>query len=193
MTPRPHGDGGLHWDERRQRWIATTTVGFDGRGKRLVRKASGRTKTEAKVKLRELLRGREDGVAPVQDRYTVAQAVEDWLSRGLSNRDAATRKANRHLCEKHLLPQLGARKLRDLSAAEVDTWLMTRAAVLVCVPGSGVVPELACRVLPGDGGGHRATVSETGLGNSQEDTMHDGLGPCCPTRRVGDDEDRRGR
>jgi CO dehydrogenase nickel-insertion accessory protein CooC1 len=47
----------------------------------------------------------------------------------------------------------------------------------VCVPGSGVVPEVACRVLD-DEGGHRATVSETGLGNSQKDTMHDGLGPC---------------
>jgi hypothetical protein len=36
--------------------------------------------------------------------YTVRQAVEDWLEHGLSNRDKAARDANRHLCEKHVLP-----------------------------------------------------------------------------------------
>ena len=29
---RSRGDGGLFWDERRQRWIASVTVGYDGRG-----------------------------------------------------------------------------------------------------------------------------------------------------------------
>jgi hypothetical protein len=53
-TRRSRGEGGLHWDASRQRWIATATLGFDGRGKRITRKASGRTKTEAKDKLREI-------------------------------------------------------------------------------------------------------------------------------------------
>jgi phosphoribosylaminoimidazole carboxylase (NCAIR synthetase) len=55
VTRRARGDGGLHWDGHRQRWIATTTIGYDGRGKRVVRKASGRTRTEAKNRLRGLL------------------------------------------------------------------------------------------------------------------------------------------
>ena len=59
---RAGGDGGLHWDQRRQRWVATATVGYDGRGKRLVRHGYGRTKTEANAKLHDLLRNREDGV-----------------------------------------------------------------------------------------------------------------------------------
>jgi phosphoribosylaminoimidazole carboxylase (NCAIR synthetase) len=50
---RSHGEGGLYWNEKRQRWIATVTVGYDGRGKRIVRTGSGRTKTEAKHNLRE--------------------------------------------------------------------------------------------------------------------------------------------
>jgi integrase len=127
---RARGDGGLHWDQRRQRWVATATVGYDGRGKRLVRHGYGRTKTEAKAKLRDLLRNREDGVVLTRDGYTVRQAVEDWLEHGLSNRDKATRDANRHLCEKHVLPYLGARKLRDLTATEVDRWLATLATSL---------------------------------------------------------------
>lgn len=48
MTRRPRGDGGLHWNEQRQRWIATAALGYDGRGKRISKKAAGRTKTEAK-------------------------------------------------------------------------------------------------------------------------------------------------
>ena len=30
---RERGEGGLHWDEGRQRWIVTVTVGYDARGK----------------------------------------------------------------------------------------------------------------------------------------------------------------
>jgi hypothetical protein len=127
---RARGDGGLHWDQRRQRWVATATVGYDGRGKRLVRHGYGRTKTEAKAKLRDLLRSREDGLVLAQDSYTVRQAVDDWLEHGLSSRDKATRDANRHLCQKHLLPYLGARKLRDMTATEVDQWLATLARSL---------------------------------------------------------------
>jgi hypothetical protein len=87
-------------------------------------------KTEAKAKLRDLLRSREDGLVLTRDGYTVRQAVEDWLEHGLSNRDKATRDVNRHLCEKHVLPYLGARKLRDLIATEVDEWLATLATSL---------------------------------------------------------------
>lgn len=63
-TRRSRGDGGLHWDQSRQRWVATATVGYDGRGKRLVRHGYGRTKTEAKAKLRDLLRSREGRCGP---------------------------------------------------------------------------------------------------------------------------------
>ena len=130
MSARPRGDGGLSWDERRKRWIASTTIGYDGRGKRIVRRAAGRTRTEAKNKLRELLRDKDDGLSIANDGYTVAQAVNDWLAFGLINRDPATLKKNMWLCEKHILPRLGARKLKDLRATEVETWLSQLAPTL---------------------------------------------------------------
>ena len=70
---RSRGDGGLHWDESRQRWIATVTVGYDARGKRVTRKASAKTKTEAKDKLKELLRDLDDGLSATSGGYTVAR------------------------------------------------------------------------------------------------------------------------
>jgi Fusaric acid resistance protein-like len=79
---RSRGDGGLHWDEKRQRWIATASLGFDAAGKRIVKRGSGRTKTEAKVKLKVVLRDYEDGLAIAPTGYTVAHAVNDWLAYG---------------------------------------------------------------------------------------------------------------
>jgi integrase len=121
---RSHGEGGLYWNEKRQRWIATVTVGYDGRGKRIVKTGSGRTKTEAKRKLREQLRDHEDGLALGRDNYTVRQAVEDWLTYGLGRQGSATVKKYRIFCGKHVIPLLGARKLRDLTTREVDAWLV---------------------------------------------------------------------
>jgi len=100
------------------------TVGYDGRGKRIVKTGSGRTKTEAKRKLREQLRDHEDGLALGRDNYTVRQAVEDWLTYGLGRQGSATVKKYRIFCGKHVIPLLGARKLRDLTTREVDAWLV---------------------------------------------------------------------
>lgn len=120
---RSRGDGGLYWSEGRQRWIAEVTVGYDGRGKRITRKASGRTKTEAKAKLKGMLSDIDDGRAIASTGYTVADAVQDWLAYGLSGRDKATVTKLSILARIHVIPALGAWKLRELTAEEVDRWL----------------------------------------------------------------------
>ncbi|MFI8871353.1 MULTISPECIES: site-specific integrase [unclassified Streptomyces] len=127
---RSRGDGGLHWDEKRQRWIATANLGFDASGKRVVRRGSGKTKTEAKNKLKEVLRDYEDGLAIAPTNYTVADAVSDWLAYGLAGRDQRTVENCTSLSQKHVIPALGARKLRDLSAEDVDRWLAAKSKVL---------------------------------------------------------------
>jgi len=124
---RSRGDGGLHWDERRQRWIASASLGFDPAGRRVVKRGSGKTKTEAKRKLKEVLRDFDDGLAIAAGDYTVAQAVNDWLTFGLPGRDGATIAALRSLSANHVIPSLGARRLRDLSAEDVDRWLAREA------------------------------------------------------------------
>lgn len=127
---RSRGDGGLHWDEARQRWIASITVGYTPAGKRIVRKASGKTKTEANAALRTKIREYEDGLIAATSSQTVAHAVEDWLTYGLNGRAAKTVDKNKYLCRGHLIPDLGARKLRDLTAQDVDRWLTAKAKIL---------------------------------------------------------------
>ena len=129
-TRRSRGDGGIHWDESRQRWIATASLGYGPDGRRIVRRGSGKTKAEAKMKLKAVLRDYEDGLAIAPSDYTVRDAIEDWLAYGLNRCDEATVETCTHLCRSHILPSLGARKLRDLSAEDVDRWLMLKSETL---------------------------------------------------------------
>jgi integrase len=128
---RSRGDGGLSWDNARQRWVASLTVGYTPSGKRIVKRGRGRTKTEARRKLREILRDYEDGLMTIgHGDYTVAQAVDDWLMFGLAKRDARTVDLYAQQCRTHILPALGARKLRELTATDVDKWLAQKARTL---------------------------------------------------------------
>ncbi len=127
---RSRGDGALYWDERRQRFIAAVTIGYTPAGKRIVRRGSGKTKTEANAKLKEVLRDHEDGLAIAPQNFTVADAVNDWLTYGLHGRSERTLEKCGYLCRGHIIPNLGARKLRDLSASDVDRWLATTAKIL---------------------------------------------------------------
>ncbi|MHA6631073.1 tyrosine-type recombinase/integrase [Pseudonocardia sichuanensis] len=110
--------------------MASVTVGYTPAGKRIVRRGSGRTKTEARNKLKDLIRDYDDGVSAAQHAYTVADAVNDWLKHGLGSRDPNTIATRRSLANQHVIPALGARKLRDLSAEDVDRWLAEKAGSL---------------------------------------------------------------
>jgi integrase len=127
---RSRGDGGLHWDEQRQRWIATITVGYDGRGKRITRRASGKTKTEAKDKLKEIQRAYDDGMVAAATGYTVADAIVYWLAYGLTGRSSHTIEMYRTYAETHIIPALGKRKLRELTVEDIEKLLADKSAVL---------------------------------------------------------------
>jgi integrase len=127
---RSRGEGSIYWDEKRQRYIAEVTIGYTPAGKRIVRRGSGKTKTEAKTKLKEVLRDHEDGLAIAPPNFTVADAVNDWLMYGLNGRAKGTVDKCTILCRTHVIPALGARKLRELSATDVDRWLADKARTL---------------------------------------------------------------
>jgi integrase len=129
-TRRNSGEGGLHWEEARQLWFATVYVGCSPDGKRRKLKVSARTKTEAKAKLQQLLRDRDDGHVLGSQTYTVREAVESWLAHGLTGRQESTVINRTILARTHVIPALGARKLAQLSAEEVDELLATKAETL---------------------------------------------------------------
>jgi integrase len=99
-------------------------------GKRRVVTVSGRTKTEAKAKLREVLRDFEDGLPTGRRRYTVGEAVEDWLAHGMGLQEPSTVVNRAILARTHLVPVLGRRRLVELNVHDVDAWLADRVTML---------------------------------------------------------------
>lgn len=117
------GDGTLYWDDRRERWMGAVTVGYDGRGKRIRRHVSARTKTEAQTKLKALVRQVEQGLPTHDHRTTVADVMEDLLRFGLGSAVESTRSNYETISRVQIVPLLGAYKLRDLRASHVEQWL----------------------------------------------------------------------
>ena len=127
---RGRGEGGLHWEESRQRWFATVYVGYGPTGRRRKVKVSAKTKTAAKAELRNLLHSQEDGGKPDDRKYTVREAVEAWLDFGLSGRADRTIENRRTLAKTHVIPALGKRKLAELTADDIEEWLALKAESL---------------------------------------------------------------
>jgi integrase len=127
---RSRGDGSLYWSESRQRWIAEVTAGYTPAGKRITRTASAKTKTAGNAKLKEMVRDLDDGLPIAPDNYLVTNAVEAWFAHGLNGRDQTTIDNYRFLTDTNIVPHIGKRKLRDLSADDIDKWLAERAKTL---------------------------------------------------------------
>ncbi|MFB1046312.1 site-specific integrase [Streptomyces chrestomyceticus] len=134
-TPKParragHGEDTIYWDAAKNRYVGAVSLGYAPNGKRRRPKVYGKTKTEVRQKIRDLKKEVQSGVkAPAN--YTVADAVNDWLERGLKGRDEqGTIGKNRSVANKHLIPFIGKAKLKDLSADDVDDWLDGRAEFL---------------------------------------------------------------
>ena len=136
-TRRRHGEDGISIEHRgphRHRtcpglWRGEFTTGYTGDGTRTRRKVSGTTKAAVIDKLRDLHTQLDTGITPKAGytHYTVCQAADDWLTHGLEGRSPATIKKNQNVLQP-LLKVIGARKLRDLTAADVRQALATMAA-----------------------------------------------------------------
>ncbi|MEU6135841.1 tyrosine-type recombinase/integrase [Nocardioides sp. NPDC047086] len=128
---RGRGEGGVRWDERRQRYIAETTVDYNANGKRIVRSGSGKSETEALRNMRAAVDKYRKGLVPEARHYTVRKAVENWLQYGQGSRAGEkTREKNRIICETHIIPFIGGQKLQRLTVQHLDEWLAGRAEVL---------------------------------------------------------------
>src|SRR6202167_5250288 len=117
-------------------YIGAISIGSDGSGNRRRIKRRGRTKAAVKGKLKKAVEALETGI-DAGDSYTLAEAVRDWLDKGLKGRDEDTKTVNRILADQHVIPLIGAIKLKELTADQVDEWL------------EGLTGKLATRSLQG--------------------------------------------
>src|SRR5258708_1938049 len=108
----------------RGRGVVSLGPGPDG--KRIRRKVSGKTRAVVQERLRTL-HGDLDAGVRARPNYTLRRAAEDWLREGLDGRSAKTIKKNENVLEP-MLTAIGARRLRELTAADVHQALNTIAA-----------------------------------------------------------------
>ncbi|MGW8994379.1 site-specific integrase [Streptomyces zhihengii] len=124
-----NGEDSIYWDKSKNRYVGAVSLGYSPDGKRRRPKVYGKTKTEVRSKLRELKKELEAGVK-TSSSYTIERAVNDWLTRGLRGRDAASIKAYRSLAKNHVIPDLGKAKLHELDPDDVDEWLEAKSEEL---------------------------------------------------------------
>ncbi len=118
---RGHNDGSIYWVESKNRYVASVVIGTGRNGRPLRRTALARTQVEAREKLRRLKEAAEQGTTASGD-LTLRQYLDQWVEEVLpSLRKSANTVANyTWAVRKHLVPAIGARRLRDLTPDDVE-------------------------------------------------------------------------
>ena len=106
------------------RWRGSVSLGYGPDGKRIRPRVSGQTKT-VQDRLKKLHEDLDAGLQTSQG-YTIRRAAEDWLRDGLTGRSAKTVKKNENVLAP-ILAAIGARKLRDATAGDVQQALTVMA------------------------------------------------------------------
>jgi integrase len=116
---RGRGESAVYKDG--ERWRGAISLGYDEQGRRVRKKVSGRTKAEVLGKLRDLQRQLEAGVPPPDDRITVGQFLDRWITVSLPGHVAdSTLDDYSDTVRLHLRPALGRRPLTKLTVTELD-------------------------------------------------------------------------
>jgi len=126
LARRGWGEDGIYWVPSRSRFVGAISLGFGPDGKRVRKVVTGKTEQEVRDKLKSLHDELSRSVRSSR-RYTIAQAVDDWLADGLDGRSPATVAKYRHVLTP-VLNDLGNRVLTDLTAGEVKAALGRFAA-----------------------------------------------------------------
>lgn len=121
------GEGSIFKDPKNGRWRALIDVGADASGKRQRKNVSGRTRAEVLLKLREVQRDAEDGLVSDGRHLTVGALAEEWLRHRSGELSASTMEVRTWAVRHHLVPALGARRVRQLSAEDVSLFLQDLA------------------------------------------------------------------
>jgi integrase len=124
---RARGDGAVYFDAANNTWIGALDLGTDATGRRRRLKVSGRTKTAALHRLRDLRHRIEAGDVITHDKITVRTAAEDFVGRGLPPRLASNTRYLIKLFAQRFSDACGGLTLRSLATRDVEDFLQELA------------------------------------------------------------------
>ncbi|MCD0156095.1 tyrosine-type recombinase/integrase [Deinococcus sp. 6GRE01] len=95
------------------------TLGFDERGKQLLKSGTEKTRQLAERARVQALADHQRGLLPVPSQIRVSDWMEKWLALKKPSLAAKTYANYEYVLRKHLLPLLGSRKVQELKPSDV--------------------------------------------------------------------------
>lgn len=118
MARRANGEGTFWHDKKRRRWEGRITVWEDGRPRR--RKVTAPTKREAIQRLEQLRASLDAGHDLARRDLTVSRFLATWLDDVIPGSvSASTEQQYRDVTRLYIVPHIGHRRLRELTARDV--------------------------------------------------------------------------
>jgi integrase len=118
---RVNGDGSLYQRTSDRLWMGVVHFGYDTRGNPIRKSVSARTKREAAKKLTALVRQRDDGLPPPDNRLTVKDLLTRWYDEELRIQVAPSTAENyRSIFTHHIVSMLGRKTVANLTMADVN-------------------------------------------------------------------------
>jgi integrase len=119
-SKRGNGEGSIYVRDD-GRWYGAITLGITVEGRPKRKTVSGKTRTEVVKKLGLLQRQRDDGLPIPDTALTVKVLLDRWFEDILKRTVTLSTSSNyRSIAVHHLIPNLGSRRLNDLTVAELD-------------------------------------------------------------------------
>ena len=121
MTKRK-SRGSVFYDKRRGYWMGYIATGATVRGVRQRRSVSGATEVEARAKLRQVDAEMILGQPVTDGTLRLGKFLEEWLKNTIEPNclSVNTAASYRGIVERHLIPDLGKKRLKDLTVLDVD-------------------------------------------------------------------------
>jgi len=130
MSRRGRGEGSIY-KRPDGLWVAQVSIGWKPGGKRVRKSIYGKSRTEVRTKLLVVQRDKDAGFnIRSNDQLTLGAYLERWLeATGPSVRPRTLVMYALHV-RRHIVPELGARRLVDLTADDVQIFLNRKLAML---------------------------------------------------------------
>ena len=129
---RSNGDGGI-WQRETGNWRWEIVLGFvtkpDGTRKRVSKRGTAKTATEAKRAQTLAKADKERGTLAVPDRVTVSEWLEKWLATRSARISQNTVVSYSGIIKKHITPHLGDKKLQALKPVDLRNYYGTLSSL----------------------------------------------------------------
>ena len=122
MTRRGPHEGSIH-QRKDGRWVGSVHMGYEP-GRRVRKHVFGKTRAEVVVKMKPLLKARDEHRPVPDERLKVGAFLRTWLEDvAKPTIRVSTYESYRSIVEVHLVPGLGHLRLAKLTPADVQTFL----------------------------------------------------------------------